>query len=949
MKSRHTLPQKFAFRRSAIGRATGLAVFGRLAGIAASKVNVPTRRGTLRHAMRLSIPALTGALFCLPVLAQGTAPASDSGDTTQRVLITGSMIPRTTAESAEAITVISAKSLTDMGISTVEQALQQIVSNQSGVVTASIVSTWGSGGGSFASLRGLGGSKTLVLLDGQRLANNVVLGNAVDLNGIPFAAIDRIEVLREGASSIYGTDAIAGVINFITKKDYAGGEANLTKSVPQQHGGGSGGADITYAKGSVQSDGYNLLVSANWSQTKEITASQRSFAATGFNPAKGLNNQNGPMGTFPGSYTDANSNIFQVGYPACAGNPHLTQVDNDCAYLYSAAVDLIPASSEASGLISLTTALSANNTLTLQYFGTYSKVSSWGGPQTYSFDMTPTADPTYFPTAANSTYVTGSGTAAPNLASGIVVGWTDPNNNRYQGDSNTEQRFLASLKGEHGEWNYSSAINYSVNHNILGVTGGYANYAMLAPNGTLSDLINPFGAQSAAGQNLINSSYLNGNLASGQLSLFDVNGQASREVGDFLWAHRAATLALGVDARVERISYDPTALAATLYDATYYPPQSIGGKRNEEAVYAELNVPVTEQAEFTVSDREDRYSDFGKTNNAKLSLRYQPSKLLTFRASASTGFRAPSLVDLFAPDVLGADAGSMLGPGCATGNYNAVFTQANCGAQGMSLTGGNRNLKPEKSDNFDLGFVVAPVRDLGITVDWYRIVVKNEIQTIPDTVIYANPTSFADLYSLNNSGSLTQAPVANTSCSNGPSTPTCGYIIQTTQNTGGITTNGLDVSTNYTLRTSAGRFRFGLEGTWVTQFRLQEYQGAPWLNLRGQFNGGNQPVITWQHLLTLDWANQNWGAGISQHFMSGYIDEYADANGNTTKVGAYSTWNTYASWKPLPNMTFLVGVRNVFNTNPSFSNQTQNWQAGYNPVFSDPTGRAYYAKYTIDF
>jgi iron complex outermembrane receptor protein len=362
-----------------------------------------------------------------------------------------------------------------------------------------------------------------------------------------------------------------------------------------------------------------------------------------------------------------------------------------------------------------------------------------------------------------------------------------------------------------------------------------------------------------------------------------------------------------------------------------------------------LNVPVTKQLEFTVSDREDRYSDFGKTNNAKLSMRYQPASWVTFRGAASTGFRAPSLVDLFAPDVLGASSGSMTGPGCASGNYNTVFSQANCAAQGMSLSGGNSKLKPEKSDNFDFGIVLEPVKDLGVTVDWYRVVVKNEIQTIPDDAIYSDPTAFSGLYKLNNAGTLTQAPVANTSCGNGPTTPTCGYIIQTVQNTGGITTNGVDLSTNYTLRTAKGNFRFGLEGTWITQYRLQEYQGAPWLNLRGQFNAGNQPAITWQHLLSVDWTHEAWGAGLSDHFLSRYTDQYPDANGNPIKVGAYSTWDTYGSWKPASNMKILVGVRNVLNTNPSFSNQTNNWQAGYNPVFSDPIGRAYYAKYTLDF
>ncbi|CAM3735353.1 TonB-dependent receptor plug domain-containing protein [Roseateles saccharophilus] len=880
----------------------------------------------------------------------GSSYAQQQSETQlDRVVVTGSMIPRTMSETTEAMTVIKAESLKDMGITTVEQALALVSSNQPGVITASAVSSWGTGGGSFASLRGLGASKTLVLLDGQRLANNVVLGSAVDLNGIPFAAIERIEIVREGASSVYGTDAMAGVINFITKKSLQGGQLNVNGSRSQGGGGNTAGGDIAWGTGSLDKDGYNLLVTANYSKINEMKASQRSFAATGWYPSKGLSNQNGPMGTFPGSYTDANGNIFQVGYPACAGNPYLTKDQGNCAYLYSAAVDLIPPQTMWSGMVSFTKALPGDHTLNLQYFYASSKVSNWGGPQTYSFTMTPATNPTYFPTLANSTYVTGNGAAPPDLVDPITVGWTDPNNNRYQGDNNTEQRFVASLKGTVKGWDYSAAANYSVNNNALLVTGGYADYNKLAPGGILSDSINPFGPLSAQGQALIDGSYLNGKLASGKLSLWDVNLQASREVGDLFGSGKQATLALGVDARQEKIGFNPTDLATTLYNATYYPPAVVTGSRNSQAIYAEFDMPLTKEWDLTLSDRHDRYSDFGNTNNAKLSALYQPSKLVSFRAAALTGFRAPSLVDLFSPQVLGAAAGSMTGPGCASGNYDAIFTQANCAAQGMALSGGNPNLKPEKSTNYSFGIILAPVADLGITLDLFHIKISNEIQSIPDTVIYANPGQFSSLYKLNNLGSLTQAPVANTSCPNGPSSPTCGYVIQTVQNTGGIITSGADLSANYQMRTAVGKFRFGLEGTWTRSYLLQEYAGGQWLNLLGQFNGGNQPAIRWQHQLSVDWTNGDWGAGLTNHYTASYADEFKDAANQTIRVGSYAVWGAYASWKPMPAMKLLVGVRNLLNTNPPFSNQTQNWQSGYNPVFSDPTGRAWYLRATYDF
>lgn len=434
-----------------------------------------------------------------------------------------------------------------------------------------------------ASLRGMGTTKTLVLLDGERLANNVTLGSGVDLNTIPFAAIDHIEVLREGASSLYGSDAIAGVINFITKKDFQGGEVNVNYSHPQHPGGSSDDADLSYGIGSLASDGYNLMVTGNFTQQKELTASQRPFASTGYNAALGLANFNGPYGPWPGSYTDANGSLWQTGFPACAGNPHLASVGGSCQYLYSAAVDLIPKSSSESGLLAFTKTLPGNNTLTVQYFYSRFDLTLWSGPQSYSFHMTPANNPTYFPSAANSTCVGTCSPATPDLVDPITAGWTDPNNNRYFGNINTEQRSLVTFAGANGGWDYSTAFDWSVNKGVQQVRGGEANYAVIAPGNLLSNLINPFGPQSAAGQALINSAYTNGNLEVGTLSLYGLNGHASHALGDLFDAGRPAQFAVGFDYRDEEIKNNPTELATTLYTATYFPPivvtrkSSVGG------------------------------------------------------------------------------------------------------------------------------------------------------------------------------------------------------------------------------------------------------------------------------------------------------------------------------------------------------------------------------------
>jgi iron complex outermembrane recepter protein len=908
----------------------------------------------------LLLGALGGTAWADDAPATAASAAAADESQLEEVVVTGSLIKRPNAETAEAITSITAETLMDMGITSVEQALQQITAMQTtSFQTGSSVTTF-TGGGSFANLRGLGASKTLVLVDGQRLADNVVIGNSVDVDGIPFAAIDHIEVLREGASALYGTDAIAGVVNFITKKNFDQGELNLEFTKPQKAGGGGAQADATWGIGNLKADGYNFMIAANYTDTRELRADQRPFA-TGFNPALGLDNNNG-LGTVPGLYidNDGNGNAWNVNYPSCPGNPHLETHTGYCGYLYSEAVDLIPWSTNFSGLMSVSKTLPGDNTLSLQYFYTRELSNPWGGPQEYAFQMNPSSP--YFPTAGQSTCL-GACTAAPDLVDPILAIWTDPSNNRYFENTNTEQRILLTLAGKSGGWDYATNFDYSQNHNLFTTTGGELNYNNIAPGGVISDLINPFGPQSAAGAAFLNSQYQTGTLGSGSLSMWSFNGSATHELGDAFNAGRPSQLALGFDVRGERVDFSTTALAVALYTDTYYPPiiPSIVGSRNVQAVYSELNVPVTKSLEFTLSDREDMYSDFGQTNNGKISFRYQPTGSLTFRGAASTGFRAPSLVDLYSPNTFGATAGTMQGPNCSTNppTYNTEFSQTVCGSQGLGLDGSNPHLKPETSQNFDLGVIFEPISGLGITLDYYRVVIKNEIQAIPDAAIYGNPVTFASQIVLNNAGTFTTAPTANINCQ--PYTaPTCGYILQTLQNTGGIATSGVDLSADYTVSTDYGKIHVGLDGTVVNRYQLQTYTGGPALDLTGQWNEGFQPVVRWQHLLAVDWTSGIWSAGLSNHFLSSYKD-YAYDNGvpyNSTSpqtgvarptVSSYSTWNIYGSVKPIQSLTVLVGIRNLLDTNPPFSNQEADWQASMNPRLSDPTGRAFYGKVKYEF
>ena len=295
-------------------------------------------------------------------------------------------------------------------------------------------------------------------------------------------------------------------------------------------------------------------------------------------------------------------------------------------------------------------------------------------------------------------------------------------------------------------------------------------------------------------------------------------------------------------------------------------------------------------------------------------------------------------------------------PFCQPGSYNAEWTPATCEAQGIGLYGGNRHLTAETSENFDFGVVVQPIEDLGITLDYYRILLKNTIGRVPASAIYGDPTTFSSYIVPASSGTYagTLPPTIAEAASCQPYTAaTCGYINLQNSNTGRITTDGFDLSVQYVQHTSIGTFREDLEGTAVTQFLQQQYSGGPLLNLVGNLQIiGLNPAFRWQHNVRVDWTSPGkmWGGGLSNRLYSSYIDEYPDGNGNQRKVGSYSLVDGYASVKPVEQLTVLFGIRNLFNTSPPFTNASQNnFASGYNALIADPLLRNFYVnlKYTF--
>jgi iron complex outermembrane receptor protein len=893
----------------------------------------------------------TGALLAIGALAALPALAQDSA---QRVEITGSAIRRIDAETAVPVTVLKMEDLKKLGVTTIEQVMANLSSMQMTQGTSQVVGL-GTGGASFANLRGLGANKTLVLLNGRRLANNAFDSSAPDLNMIPFAALERVEVLRDGASALYGSDAVGGVINFITRKDFTGGLITVGVDSPQHAGGNTKSGNVAFGFGDLSKDRFNVFGVLDRQIQEAIGGTQRPFNTR---YAGGLSPTTSPANYYQGGATGNPS------APSCASGTNLipNATGLGCQMTTSSFVDYIPRSERTTGLLKGTLRLTENHELGMEYFASRSVVQSQIAPVPYgALRQNPTrADGSpnpYYPGNSGNAFTpnipldpTWGAQAGQDLPAGAQAGyvttkWRDlPNGPRADENINEQQRFVASLSGIVGAWDYQAAVNYNQNkvkENLRGYSDGG-----LITSGVLNGIINPFGAQDAAGTALINSAALNGNVQNASGTTKGIDARASRELSDWFGAGRAAALALGGEWQKQDFRSQANAeYAAKVVSSTGIDPTTLNtGSRDVYALYAELNLPLMKTLEVTGALRYDKYSDFGNTTNPKVNFRFTPTKEVLLRGSYSTGFRAPSLYEINASQsytntTLQNDPINCPGGQVAPGKTEAI----SCAAQFMSLTGGNKNLKPETSKNATLGMMFEPNTNLSLGFDLWWVRLKQSINVLNQDDVFGpkSQTQYASLYHRTAAGNLA------TDGSECPD-PATGYVDLRTQNLGGINTNGIDLSANYRLRTGVGQFGVILNSTYIAKYEYQNNEGGEWLQSAGQYSG-KFPAFRWQHNATLNWTGGAFSAGATAHYKSGYTDSPTDVPVAGFKVGSYTTVDAFAAWAAPKGFGVTFGIRNLFDRAPPLSYQTQTFQAGYDPRFADPTGRTYYLRGTYSF
>jgi iron complex outermembrane receptor protein len=870
-----------------------------------------------------------GALAGLGLLSSLPAAAQETADQPiQRVEVTGSSIKRLAAESSLPITTIRAADFVKQGLTTAQEVLNTIPMNQTSTVTSSAVGS-GTGGRSSADLRGLGGDKTLVLLNGRRLANHPYFADTVDLNIIPLAALERVEVLRDGASAIYGTDAIGGVINFITKRSVKGNALTVEGYEPLRRGGGSEQrVNLLGGWGDLNRDGYSMFGVLDYHQQSALQATERSFARTGVRPERGMNEVS--RTTFPANFF---SDLGVAGNPyfatGCRPPDTLPATDDPvCEFDYTQFIDLIPKTRQYSAMGKFNRQFTPDHLGSIEFvWGRSTNEVRVAPPPMSNLGITMTAASPYYPG-------NGAVPAFPGLTGeNLDISWRPlESGRRLNYDSSSTTRLQASLEGNLAGWDYNTAISHSLGRARSSFRGGYLIDQRII-EGVGAGVLNPFGPQSAAGADFLQNSLLLGEYVHARINSSAVDARASREL--MTLPGGPLGFALGAEFRRDRAKYFVNrGLAGQASSSGFADAQDSSGQRSIYAVFTELNVPVIKDLELNFAGRYDHYSDVGGSFNPKVALRYQPTRQVLVRGSFNKGFRAPTLFDLFAPQQTTNSSDTYDDPVLCPGGVPAPGANPNivCGQQQNVRGGGNPDLSPEKSRTYSAGIVFEPLPSLTLSADYWNIKLKDQISQLAEQTIFGNFARYQNLFVYDPSGTR------------------LSYVLDITSNLGEVRTRGLDLSLLYRLpKNPFGNLSLSIDGTYVNKYEYQNERGGAFTQNAGVYADAT-PVFRWRHNVLLTLVSGDYTFNLANRYMSHYVDQNTSvAPEFANNVGHYSTWSLSTTFTGNKMFELTAGIKNLFDEEPPFSNQVTSFQLGYDPRYTDPIGRTVYARLTYKF
>ena len=884
------------------------------------------KRGNTMFSKRPLSIAVSAATLAMVSSGYSSISLAEEEEAIEEVVITGSRIQRAVSDAPTPVTVITSEDLELSGLSSVADVLRSTTYNSFGSFRERSGTSFGQI--ALVDLRGLGPGRTAVLINGRRVPGNPFTGSsAVDINSIPLSAVERIEILTDSASAVYGADALGGVINFIMKDDYEGAEILLGTTNPTADGANE---DRVQALFGASGDKGRVTASVEWYTRDPIFDGDRDYSAVQINGPSFGDTVGVSVGGNTGFVPGFPSNPFPIG--DCPEDLYAGVLDNPfgipgqgCGYGYA------DVSAQTGGLDRFSTFLDAsydiNEDTTVYMESRYSRIESFGryAPAVGFFfvdegqRLANGLDPILTGDLLTAGDTNGSGAIEPGegfFAFHRFVGHgpRDDVTDRHEFD------VLVGLEGSLADGDISYDVyarSYQYSADEIGDT-----YVLnsrirdLAASGAY-DVVNPASASNAAAvlassADLFRDLKTNYNAAGFSFtgSAFELGG------GSMGWA-------VGGEVAKEeyRDQYDSYREAGNVIGSA---GNSAAGDRDRSALFAEVSLPISEIFEINGAVRWDDYSDFGSAVSPSVSARLEPTDWLVLRASYNEGFKAPDLTNLYSK---------------LSQSFNNVTDFVRCEAQGIAandcptfqvenFTGGNPDLEAEEAESVNFGIVISPTfGGLQASLDYFTV----------DTTDRATSLSLSRLLSLASVGALPPGTAVNRGPGESAGIP--GAIINITNvitNAAALNIEGYDVRVEYDADLPFAQLYARAEYSHMEKY---EFQGSPEDPATEFMGEGGFPEDRANMSIRLMWDT------VTANYTLNYIGEHGD--GATEDYDSYVTNDITVEYRTPFGVDLTMGILNFTDEGPvldEFGGFT-----GASEILYDLAGRRYFATLKYSF
>ncbi|MEM9100824.1 MAG: TonB-dependent receptor [Pseudomonadota bacterium] len=836
----------------------------------------------------------------------------------ERIIVTGTHIKRIDQEGTSPVIRITREEIENSGVSSLSEFLQLIAFNSGGTFNEQLTQGFAPGT-SAIDFRGFRPDRTLVMLNGRRMAMYPFGQNGsvafIDINAIPLSSIERLEILKDGASALYGSDAIAGVLNVITHKGEGNSRINIKGGGTEQGGGEEG---IFSLLTNIDEEQFQANVTLEYLFRQEILAGDREYADT-LNSAEYGDERStiGYPGTFllPTGITQAQGN--------CPASSVFSTVDGNgntntlCRFDWAPKAQLMPETARLG--------ISGAFRYFFEDFELFSRLL---------FTQIDTTSNGFF-TASSSVFFLTPDTPGNPYADNVNYFRLFPE----LGDPTIETKtntinFLVGSSGVWGDFDWEVGVNY-INSDVdeeytdgwLDVSGLTALVAQVDA-GQL-DITQPLSVDVISA---ITRNYAHDGTSELTLLDFSTSGPILDLDSGPVW------LATGVEFRREEFEdvSDPTIINGEVLGLGASAAQ---GERDAFATYAEIALPVGNQIEISAAMRYDYYDDFGDTLNPKMGIRWTPLDEILIRYSYGTGFKAPNLHELNSAEIIGSNSGIEF------------------------VLGGNPDLEAEESESHSLGFIFNPIPDLELSLDFWSIEADNLVSVLGTTTILSNADSdgFFCLLGVNDNGNCTNGARLDVS-SDGiinandivvlfNADGTVRRIQDKFVNIAGQKTNGVDVGLKLSFNLDVAEILWNNRVVFVNTLETENFPGAGFENFEDSYQF---PSLRANSMLTVKTGR------VSQALTVNYVGSY-DAfdieniieqnTGQPTEIDAWVVVDYKLGIEIINGLQASFGVKNVADEDPPVdlgADPSSLWPY-YNQSLHNPFGRAYYAELGYQF